>query len=119
MAERLKDLEARWDAAVDALPEDRRQRLQDQREALEAPHGELLPESGEPASLDEAREILGRDVLGPEEVEKVLDFELDEVPPLPYSKAELLEAQKLGERLIYVHLFYDFFPGDQRYYGQQ
>jgi hypothetical protein len=100
MAERLKSLETRWDAAVDALPEERRRRLQDQREALEAPHGELLPESGEPASLDEAREILGRDVLGPEEIEKALGFKPDRVPPLQYSKEDLEKAKGLGEMLV-------------------
>ena len=52
------------------------------------------------AGLQEAREILGQDVLGPEEIETAFGFRPADIPPLPYSRAELEKAKQLGEMLV-------------------
>lgn len=51
-------------------------------------------------ALKEAREILGEDVMGPEEIEKAFGFKPKEVPPLPYSREDLEKAKEIGEMLV-------------------
>ena len=67
------------------------------KEALRRAKGET-----ESLELQEARDILGDDFLGPEEVEKTFGVVMpaDELPPLPFSRAELEKAKELGEMLI-------------------
>lgn len=57
------------------------------------------PESME---LQEAREVLGNDVFGPEKVKAVFGIEMDEtpVPEIPYSRQDLEKAKELGEILV-------------------
>ncbi len=55
-----------------------------------------------PASLEEAREIMGKYFYGPEEVTSTFGFEIskEEIPYMPYSKEDLAKAKELGESLI-------------------
>ena len=52
--------------------------------------------------IERAREVLGQDVLGPEQVKKAFGIELDpdEVPDIPFSKEELERAKELGQMLV-------------------
>lgn len=49
-----------------------------------------------------AREIMGGDYLGPEAVEKTFGVKLEagEIPPIPFTTAELARAEELGQFLI-------------------
>jgi hypothetical protein len=51
-------------------------------------------------SILEAREILGHDVMGPEEIEKAFGFKPNKEYPIPYSKEDLEKAKQLGEMLV-------------------
>lgn len=51
------------------------------------------------ASIEEAERILGKDVFGPKDVESVFGVK-PEVPPIPFSRAELERAKALGQQLI-------------------
>lgn len=55
-----------------------------------------------PCSLEKAEKILGQDYYGPEAIEKVFEcrLRLNQIPPLPFSLAEIEEAKKKGEFLI-------------------
>ncbi|MEK7529096.1 MAG: hypothetical protein AAB592_04985 [Patescibacteria group bacterium] len=52
-------------------------------------------------SLEQAREIMGTDFLGPDEVGRTFGrkLEANEVPPIPFSAKELREARILGQFL--------------------
>lgn len=52
--------------------------------------------------IKEAREILGKDVMGPEEAEKAfgIRFEAKDIPEIPFSREELEKAKSLGQFLI-------------------
>lgn len=53
--------------------------------------------------IKNAKEILGKDdVLGPEEVEKAFGLKLkaEDIPKIPFGKAELEQAKELGQFLI-------------------
>jgi len=50
--------------------------------------------------MAEAKEILGQDFLGPEEIKAVFGLETIEVPPIPFSREELERAKELGQFLI-------------------
>lgn len=68
---------------------------------LTSPEGKL---SGEVAKqIEKAKEILGSDCLGPEEVEKAfgIDIELAKIPEIPFSQKELEKAKELGQFLIF------------------
>ena len=54
-------------------------------------------------SLERAREIMGENYYGPEEIEDALGFRVSEleIPPIPYSHEALKQAEKLGEKLIF------------------
>lgn len=56
----------------------------------------------ERADLQEAREILGNDFLGPEQVQQVFETALtpDQIPALPYSREDLEKAKERGEMLV-------------------
>ncbi len=55
-----------------------------------------------PMSLEKAKEIMGDDFYGPEEVANTFGFELkkESIPPIPYSKEELIKANGLYESLV-------------------
>lgn len=55
----------------------------------------------EKATLDEAREIMGREFLGPEAAEKTWGRKLkpEKIPAIPFSKEELVKANELGQFL--------------------
>ncbi len=59
-------------------------------------------EGGVETSFEQAREIMGDNFYGPEEVASTFGFELskEEIPKIPYSKEDLEKAVKLGESLI-------------------
>lgn len=52
--------------------------------------------------IERAKGILKEDCLGPDEVKQALGIEIDsnEIPPIPFSKAELERARELGQFLI-------------------
>lgn len=59
-----------------------------------------------PASFPFARELFtrGTDVFGPDELDTVWGIELDTLPPIPFSEAELMKARELGQYLtLQVH----------------
>ena len=49
-----------------------------------------------------AKEILGQDFLGPDEVKAAFNnqLEIGEVPPIPFSPEDLKKAQELGQMLV-------------------
>ena len=53
-------------------------------------------------SIEEARELLGNDFLGPEQVEQAFGVKLavKEIPVLPYSREDLETAKEQGEMLV-------------------
>ncbi|MCL5733064.1 MAG: hypothetical protein M1334_00125 [Patescibacteria group bacterium] len=64
---------------------------------------EPLREEG--AEFQEAREILGKDLIGPEEIKKVFNIELspeeiEKVKDIPFSREELEKAKELGMMLV-------------------
>ncbi len=58
---------------------------------------EKRKESG--VSLEQAREILGEDVLGAEAVEATFGFSPEDIPPIPFSVKELERAKELNQFL--------------------
>lgn len=58
--------------------------------------GEILDQ------IDQAKEILGEDVFGPEAVNEAfgIKVESETVPPIPFSKEELERAKELGQMLL-------------------
>ena len=85
------------DAFYGPPPKPNEKKLEDLRQRVkkpERPKAEL--------DLTLARELLGKDVFGPEEVERVFEINLDpdKVPPIPYSREQLEKARELGEMLV-------------------
>jgi hypothetical protein len=75
------------------------QALEEAREGGTPEVRELLVE------LEEAREVLGKDFLGPEAIQKTLEVELDPeeleaISHIPFSRAELEKAKELGMMLV-------------------
>ena len=68
--------------------------------ALEDAKKEGLAGGEESLLWKEAKEILGEDFLGPEEVKEVFGITIEEVPAIPFSQAELERAKELGQQLI-------------------
>jgi len=67
---------------------------------LTSPEGKL---SGEVAKqIEKAKEILGSDCLGPEEVKKAFGIEIGsaKIPEIPFSLVELEKAKELGQFLV-------------------
>jgi len=50
-------------------------------------------------SIEQAKEILGEDVLGPEVVEATFGFRPEDIPPIPFSIEELERAKELNQFL--------------------
>src|SRR3989344_3040900 len=50
-------------------------------------------------SIEQAKEILGEDVLGPEAVEMTFGFSPENIPPIPFSAEELERAKELKQFL--------------------
>jgi hypothetical protein len=77
-------------------------------------------ESGSQAvSVEEAEQIMGRELFhGPEDIEKVFlsPFQLEEIPPIPFSRAELMRALQLGQQLILQvdEMYMDSDSGDMK-----
>lgn len=51
-------------------------------------------------SLSEAREILGKDFLGPESVKNAFGVELESIPPIQFTKEDLERAKELNQQLV-------------------
>ncbi|MDO8507932.1 MAG: hypothetical protein Q7S53_05220 [bacterium] len=49
---------------------------------------------------ERAKEIMGKDFFGPDEIKKALGIEIDEVPVIPFTRSELERAKELGQTLI-------------------
>jgi hypothetical protein len=65
-------------------------------------HPETKLESRVAEQIEKAREILGRDVMGPEEIAKAfgMRFETKDIPEIPFSREELEKAKILGQFLV-------------------
>lgn len=72
------------------------------REAEEAEKERRRRGETEHPELQEARELLGADFLGPEEVKKAFGLEIEEtdLPELPYTSEDLEKAKERGEMLV-------------------
>ena len=57
-------------------------------------------ETGETMEFQEAKEIFGEDLLGPEEIEKTWGFQPDAIPEIPFSREELERAKEMGQMLL-------------------
>lgn len=71
------------------------------KEALKStPTVELSPDILK--QLEQAKEIMGSDFLGPDEIINAFGtaVEIEEVPAIPFSRAELEQAKELGQMLI-------------------
>ena len=59
-----------------------------------------LGEKHETIEFREAKELLGEDLIGPEEIEKTWGFRPDEIPEVPFSREELERAKEMGQMLV-------------------
>ena len=50
--------------------------------------------------FQEAKELLGEDLIGPEEVEKTWGVRPEDVPEIPFSREELERAKEMGQMLV-------------------
>src|SRR3990167_1240747 len=50
-------------------------------------------------SIEQAKEIMGEDVLGPEAVEATFGFSPEDIPPIPFSIEEIERAKELNQFL--------------------
>src|SRR3989339_855277 len=50
--------------------------------------------------FQEAKELLGEDLIGPEEVEKTWGVRPEEIPDIPFSREELERAKEMGQMLV-------------------
>ena len=50
--------------------------------------------------FQEARELLGEDLIGPEEIEKTWGVSPEEIPDIPFSREELERAKEMGQMLV-------------------
>lgn len=59
--------------------------------------------NGLPVPPERAKEILGKDFLGPEALEKTWNMKLEtkDIPPIPFNTEDLERAKELGQFLIY------------------
>ena len=85
------------DAFYGPPPKPGQKKLEDLRKKVPKPE---RPKSELDLSL--ARELLGKDVFGPEEVQKAFGIEIhpDQIPPIPYSYEQLEKAKELHEMLV-------------------
>jgi hypothetical protein len=68
--------------------------------ALSSARKEGLSPTKEGIDREEAREILGENFFGPDEIEKVFAANIETVPDIPFSREELERAKELGQQLI-------------------
>lgn len=66
----------------------------------EVERGEIRESKESLISISEAREILGKDFLGPEAVKNVFGVELETIPPIQFTKEDLERAKELNQILI-------------------
>ena len=66
----------------------------------EAQRGAERKEIGETVEFQEAKEIFGKDLLGPEEMEKTWGFQPDAIPEIPFSQEQLERAKEMGQMLV-------------------
>ncbi|PWB38579.1 MAG: hypothetical protein C3F02_02595 [Parcubacteria group bacterium] len=75
-------------------------------EELRLKMGDQRPESRQESqgktSIEQAAEIMGADFLGPEVVENVWGVKLEtkDIPPIPFSRADLGRAKELNQQLV-------------------
>jgi len=50
--------------------------------------------------FQEAKELLGEDLIGPEEIEKTWGVRPEDVPEIPFSRKELERAKEMGQMLV-------------------
>jgi len=50
--------------------------------------------------FQEAKELLGKDLIGPEEIEKTWGVQPEDVPEIPFSREELERAKEMGQMLV-------------------
>ena len=50
--------------------------------------------------FQEAKELLGEDLIGPEEIEKTWGVRPEDVPEIPFSREELERAKEMGQMLV-------------------
>ena len=50
--------------------------------------------------FQEAKELLGEDLIGPEEIEKTWGVRPEEIPDIPFSREELERAKEMGQMLL-------------------
>src|SRR3989338_833766 len=50
--------------------------------------------------FQEAKELLGEDLIGPEEIEKTLGVSPEEIPDIPFSREALERAKQMGQMLV-------------------
>ena len=50
--------------------------------------------------FQEAKELLGEDLIGPEEIEKTWGVRPEEIPDIPFSREELERAKEMGQMLV-------------------
>ena len=55
--------------------------------------------TGKEVTIEQAMEILGEDVLGPEAIEITFGFKPEEIPPIPFTIEDLERAKELGQFL--------------------
>ncbi len=63
---------------------------------------EWIVELVEPVSIEKAKEIMGYLMIGPDEIEQKFQTHIDdsEVPPMPFTLADLKRAKERGDRLL-------------------
>ena len=59
-----------------------------------------LGEKHETIEFREAKELFGKDFLGPEEIEKTWGVHLEDIPEVPFSREELERAKEMGQMLV-------------------
>src|SRR3989344_3706940 len=67
-------------------------------EALRQAHDKETREDS--AELQETKELLGEDLIGPEEIEKTWGVQPEDVPEIPFSREELERAKEMGQMLV-------------------
>lgn len=67
---------------------------------ITVPEGRLTGEISK--QIEKAKEILGKDFLGPEAIEKTFGTKIEsaEIPAIPFPQAELEKAKELGQFLV-------------------
>ena len=68
--------------------------------ALAEAKKEGMGSAQETSDFQEAKEILGKDFLGPEAIKSAFGVEMEEIPEIPFSKEELEKAKELNQQLV-------------------